>query len=146
MITIGNGNRSNVGKSGCSVPTRLTDAFCHFSYASLFEFVDMVCFNPFRAASKSPHRRSGYKRFNTITAAKFSKPCDLMGTFISDAEFDKLPNSQTLHTCFCKPCPGPPVRRPNEYSNANVGFIVSERSRKLFISEVLPLNFEVEFV
>ena len=59
---------------------------------------------------------------------------------MSDDEFDKLPNSHTLHTLRCRPCPGPPVRRPNEYSNANVGFIGSERSRKLFTTDVLPLK------
>lgn len=138
MMTIGNGNKSNVGKSGWFAPIRFTADFCHFSYASLFAYVEMVCFKPFRAASKSPQRRSGYMRFRTIIAAKFSNPCDLIGTLISDAEFDRLPNSHMLHTCFCNPWPGPPFRRPNEYSKANVGFNVSDRSRKLFIIDVLP--------
>lgn len=139
MMTTGNGNKSNVCMSGCSAPTRLIDAFCHFLNASVFTYGSIVCFNPFSAASKSPHSLSGYNKFNTITAEKLSKPCGLIGTFIKDTEFDKLPNSQTLQTCFCMPCPAPPpVRRPNEYSKANVGLIVSERSRKLFIIDVLP--------
>lgn len=138
MITIGNGNRSNVAKSGWFTPTRLAAFFFHISIFSLLAHVSSACFKPFNAASKSPHNRSGYIRFSTITAAKLSKPCDLMGTFMSDDEFDKLPNSHTLQTLRCKPCPGPPVRRPNEYSNAKVGLIVSDRSRKLLIIDVLP--------
>lgn len=138
-MTIGNGNKSSVDKSGWLAPTRFTAALCHFSN-SLFEHAEIVCFNPFSDCSKSAQSRSGYIKFRTITAAKFSKPCDLIGTLISEAEFDKLPNSHTLQTCFCTPCPGPPVLRPNEYSSANVGFIVSDRSKKLLIIVDLPLN------
>lgn len=140
---MGKGNRSNVGKSGCLDPIRFTAAFCHFSYDSFVAHAETACFKPFKAASKSPHKRSGYSKFSTITADKFSNPCDFIGTFINDAEFDKLPNSQTLQTCFCRPCPGP-WRRPNEYSNAKVGLIVSERSRKLLMIDVFPLIFETQ--
>lgn len=140
MITTGNGNKSNVFKSGCFNPTRFSVALWNFVSASALLYDEIVCFKPFSAASRSPHKRSGYNRFNTIITAKLSNPCDLIGTFINDVAFDRLPSSQTLQICFCIPC-GSAFRLPNEYSNANVGFNVSDRSRKLFIIVVLPLKF-----
>jgi hypothetical protein len=136
-MTTGNGNNSIVLISGWLAPTFSLVRSVSWTRSLPLQLVLHACFSPFSAFSRSVQRRSGCDKSRTITAEKFCKLCERMGTSTSWCELIRPPNSQTLQISLWIPWPGL-VRLPNEYSRASVGLGESSRSRNLWIIVVLP--------